>query len=349
MNDLKIENLQVNYAENCIIKMLNLQVESGELLVVLGPSGCGKSTLLSAISGLVEPSDGVIAFANKDVYSKHEKINIPVEKRNIGFVFQDYAIWPHMNVYNNIAYPLKVKKIPKSQIKERVAEVLKIVNLENKETSYPGELSGGEKQRVALARAIAMNPLMLLLDEPLANLDANLKGQLMREIKRIQKELGITMIYVTHDQNVAFEIADRVVIMKNGRIIQEGTPKDVYMHPKNMFVANFLGDNNIIRAGNTCKHSYCKHFCNKGNQKSAVCIRPEDIKISKKGKYCGKIRSVIFKGCRSDYTVESENAELIISSDRNTKFKVGEEIKFDIKRHHIINESNKNKEISYHK
>ena len=197
-------------------------------------------------------------------------------------------------------------------------------------------MSGGEKQRIALARAIAMNPSMLLLDEPLANLDANLKCQLMKEIKRIQEKLGITMIYVTHDQNVAFEIADRIVIMSKGEIMQEGTPQYVYMHPEDMFVANFLGVNNVIETENAHKHSFCRHLCKNINRREAICIRPEDIEMSKNGKHCGRISNVIFKGCKSDFIVESEGLEFIISSESDTKMTIGEEIKFDIKRHHTI-------------
>lgn len=336
MNDLKIEDLQVSYGNDCIIKKLNLHVKSGELLVILGPSGCGKSTLLSAISGLVEPCDGVISFGDKYMYSKDEKKNIPVEKRNLGFVFQDYAIWPHMNAYNNIEYPLKVKKISKIERKKRVKEILEIVNLENKKDSYSSELSGGEKQRVALARAIVVEPSMLLLDEPLANLDINLKGELMQEIKKIQEKLNITTIYVTHDQNVAFEIADRLLIMDKGKVIQEGNPKDVYLHPKNEFVANFLGDNNIIKSSKIHINKFCNPLCSKVNKGDAICIRPEDIEISKNGKCCGKINNMIFKGNRSDFVVELEGQDLIISSKNNMGIKVGAKVKFNIKRHHII-------------
>ena len=311
MNDLKIENLKVSYNKECIIKNMNFKVKSGELVVVLGPSGCGKSTLLSAISGLVEPDNGSITFDDECVYSKDENLNIPVEKRNFGFMFQEYGLWPHMTVFNNIAYPLKIKKMSKLKIKKKVVEMLKIVNLENMESSYPGELSGGEKQRVALARSIAVNPFMLLLDEPLANLDANLKKQLMWEIKRIQEKLGITMIYVTHDQNIVFEIADRIAIMKNGEIIQEGTPKEIYMEPKDKYVAEFLGINNIIGSGNDQDHKFSRRVCKNINKKNFLCIRPEDIRISEKGKYCGKINKHMFKGCRSDYIVESDNVKLV--------------------------------------
>ena len=283
----------------------------------------------------------VISFKDECVYSKEEKINIPVEKRNIGFVFQDYGIWPHMNVYNNIAYPLKVKKMKKTEMKKRVSEVIGIVNLENKEKSYPDELSGGEKQRVAIARAIAMNPSMLLLDEPLANLDVNLKEQLMQEIKRIQKKLGITMIYVTHDQNVAFEIADKIAIMRDGEIIQEGIPKDVYLHPKDVFVANFLGTNNVIESTCAQKHSFCRRLCKTASMKNAICIRPEDIKISERGRYCGDVSKVMFKGGRNDYVVKSDGAELIVAGENGINLLVGEKIKFDINRHQIItNDSN---------
>lgn len=330
MGELVIKNLGVKYDNKIILNNINLEIKEGELVVILGPSGCGKSTLLSAISGLVQPFEGNIVFNNKYFYSKEKNKNEKVEKRNIGFVFQDYALWPHMTVYKNIAYPLKIKTKCKKVINNRVEEVLDMINLKDKKNSYPGELSGGERQRVALARAIIMNPDIVLLDEPLANIDANLKMQLMVEMKNIQKKLSSTMIYVTHDQNEAFEMADRIIIMKEGTIIQVGTPKEIYMEPKNTFVANFFGTSNIVSGDNF-------DYANDTNNKNSnVCIRPEDIKINRKGRCCGKVKRNRFRGHRSECIVSYNDKELIINYDNDSNIIEGEDIKFDIEKYHFI-------------
>ncbi|WP_035162473.1 ABC transporter ATP-binding protein [Caloranaerobacter azorensis] len=328
MGELIIENLKVKYDKNIILNNFNLIIKKGELVVILGPSGCGKSTLLYAISGLVKPFAGNIIYGDKYLFSKEKNINIKVEDRHIGFVFQDYALWPHMTVYKNIAYPLKNKKLSKKEISEKVDEVLNMVNLKDKKTSYPGELSGGEKQRVALARAIVMNPSIILLDEPLANIDANLKMQLMVQMKNIQKSLCSTMIYVTHDQNEAFEMADRIVIMREGLVIQEGTPEEIYMKPKNAFVANFVGISNLVEP----KKFSCK--CDSPNK--YICVRPEDIKITRNGKYCGIVKRNKFKGQRSECIVSYNDMELIIYNNNDSKISEGEEIRFDIEKYHVI-------------
>lgn len=331
MGELIIENLKVGYDDNIILDNLNLNIKEGELVVILGPSGCGKSTLLYSISGLVQPFAGNILYNDKYFFSKEKNINVKVENRNIGFVFQDYALWPHMTVYKNIAYPLKTNKFSKKEISKKVEEVLDMVNLRDKKMSYPGELSGGEKQRVALARSIVMSPAIILLDEPLANIDANLKMQLMTEMKNIHRSLNNTMIYITHDQNEAFEMADKIVIMKEGSIIQEGTTKEIYMKPNNVFVANFVGTSNLVKPHDL------KHMCRCNNSNNCVCIRPEDIEITKNGKYCGKVKKNKFRGQKSECIVSYDDTELIINNDNNSNMYEGEEVRFDIKKYHIIN------------
>lgn len=330
MSKLLINDIEVVYGYNTVLKNFNLELNNGELLVILGPSGCGKSTLLSCISGLVKPKYGEISFDNQVLYSKKNRVNIPVEKRNIGFVFQNYALWPHMNVYNNIAYSLKVRKIDKCIIKGKVLRLLEDIDLLSKEKCYPNELSGGEKQRVALARAVASEPRLLLLDEPLANIDAVLKNQILSLISKLNRDLKLPMIYVTHDQSEAFSIADRIVVMKDGEIIQDGCPKQIYRCPNNKFVANFVGCNNLI---NSCHLKRCNNFC----KNSMLAIRPEDIIISKNGKFSGIVKRVVYKGSKTDLHVQFDN-RLIVICVNSDDYKEGDIIRFNIDRYHVLNE-----------
>jgi len=219
---------------------VTFDVEHGELFTLLGPSGCGKTTTLRIIAGFEIPDEGHVYFDNVEVTSKK-----PYE-RGTAMVFQNYALWPHMNVFDNVAYGLKIKKLPKEEIRRRVEEVLELVGLKGLENRYPHQLSGGQQQRVALARALVVEPKVLLMDEPLSNLDAKLRLRMREEIKKLQKTLGITTIYVTHDQEEAMSLSDRIAVMNEGRILQIGHPKDVYMHPRNLFVATFIGRSTLL-------------------------------------------------------------------------------------------------------
>lgn len=332
MNDLTIKSLCVSYSTASVLDDFELLIRSGELAVILGPSGCGKSTLLSAVSGLINPGDGRIAFGDTCFFSKKDNINVPTEYRNIGFVFQSYALWPHMSVAQNIAFPLKARRFSASQIQQSVSAILDTVHMRGYAHRFPGELSGGEKQRIALARSLVYHPSMLLLDEPLANLDAHLKTSLIREIKDIQRRLGITMIYVTHDQNEAFEIADRIIIMNDGHIMQQGTPREIYHQSKSLFVAGFVGKNNIFNT----RGQGCPKFLNQCRTKQAVTIRPEDIDIKVDGSYQGMIKNVLYKGDRTEYVIEADGVDLLACTPDNKKLKNGEHISFDIKRYHLI-------------
>ena len=218
-----------------------LQIADGELFTLLGPSGCGKTTLLRLIAGFYVPDVGEIVFDGRVVNT------LPAYERNIGMVFQNYALWPHMTVFANVAYGLKLRKLPRAEIESRVREVLRKVNLSGLEGRYPGQLSGGQQQRVALVRALVLNPDILLLDEPLSNLDAKIRVQVRAEIRKLQKELGITAVYVTHDQEEALSLSDRVAVMREGRVLQVGTPKELYERPSTRFVADFVGTNNLVR------------------------------------------------------------------------------------------------------
>ncbi len=238
---IKIENLSLSFGTTEVLKNINLEIKPGEFFSFLGPSGSGKSTLLRAIAGFGPAPSGRIIIGDEDVTS------LPPWKRNVGMVFQSYALWPHMSVWKNVAFGLEERKVPKSEIKERVEAVLKLVGLLEMADRRPSQLSGGQQQRVALARTIVVLPRVLLLDEPLSNLDANLRVQMRRDILKLQRKLKLTTIFVTHDQEEANTISDRMALINDGIVQQIGTPIDLYDNPKNLFVATFLGTANVIK------------------------------------------------------------------------------------------------------
>ena len=235
-----LENVSVAYEKKNILEDFNLSIEKGQLVSLLGPSGCGKTTTLRLIAGFLEASEGKFIFQDKD-YTK-----VPVNKRNFGFVFQNYALFPHLSIFDNIAFGLRLRKVSKKEIEKRVQNMLEIVNLRGFEHRFPGELSGGQRQRVAIARALVIEPDILLFDEPLSNLDANLRVNMRVEIRRIQQELGITTVYVSHDQEECFSISDQVAIMNKGVIEQLSDPATIYKYPETKFVADFIGFKNFI-------------------------------------------------------------------------------------------------------
>ncbi len=239
---VSIMNVEKMYGENHVVKNMNMNIEEGEFLTLLGPSGCGKTTTLRMISGFELPTSGMIKVQGESVEKKEPY------QRDVNTVFQNYALFPNMNVYDNVAYGLKVKKVPKAEIKERVTEALKMIQLEGFEKRRITQMSGGQKQRVAIARAIINRPKVLLLDEPLGALDLKLRKQMQIELKRLQKKLGITFIYVTHDQEEALTMSDRIAIINEGKIEQLDTPVEIYEHPKTKFVANFIGETNLLDA-----------------------------------------------------------------------------------------------------
>ncbi|WP_422477619.1 ABC transporter ATP-binding protein [Pleomorphochaeta sp. DL1XJH-081] len=240
MSEITIEHLQKNFSSTVAVSDLSITIEKGELVSLLGPSGCGKTTLLRMVAGFETPTSGKIMLRDKNL------VDIPPQKRNIGIVFQDYAIFPTMNVFNNVAYGLKIKKYDKETINSLVAEYLELVGLTGYEKRMPSQLSGGQQQRVALARALVIKPDVLLLDEPLSNLDAALRLNIRKEIRKIQQTLGITTIFVTHDQEEALSISDKVFVMRQGELMQGGTPEVIYRRPNNDFVASFIGKSNIL-------------------------------------------------------------------------------------------------------
>jgi len=246
MSDLTIHRLGLDYGDNAVLKDVSFDVAEGEFLTLLGPSGCGKTTTLMSIAGLVQPTRGSITCGEVTLYDGARRVNRPPERRDCGVVFQSYAIWPHMSVADNVAYPLRLRRRPKAEIAAAVAETLALVGMAELAERYPHELSGGQQQRVAMARAVVYSPQVLLLDEPLSNLDAKLREQARVWLKDIQARLGLTTIFVTHDQDEALAMSDRIVVMKDGAIEQVGAPEEVYRRPASPFVASFLGSSNLI-------------------------------------------------------------------------------------------------------
>jgi iron(III) transport system ATP-binding protein len=239
--NIKLEDIVKRFGTLEAVSHVSLDIRDGELFTLLGPSGCGKTTILRLIGGFHKLDHGEVYFEGKPVSP------LAPYERNIGMVFQNYALWPHMTISDNITYGLKLKKMSKTEISSKVAHVLKLVNLTGLEKRYPGQLSGGQQQRVALARALVLNPDVLLLDEPLSNLDAKIRIQVRAEIRKLQKELGITTIYVTHDQEEALTLSDRIAVIDHGKLQQLGSPRDLYERPENPFVADFIGINNLIQ------------------------------------------------------------------------------------------------------
>ena len=302
---------------------VNLQINAGELVTLLGPSGCGKTTILRMIAGFETPTEGQVFIG------KHDVTTVAANKRNVGFVFQNYALFPHMTVFDNIAYGLKIRKLPTGEIVKRVAEALETVSLSGIEDRFPNQLSGGEQQRVALARVLVINPQVLLMDEPLSNLDAKLRIYMRSEIRSLQKRLGITCIYVTHDQKEALALADRIAVLNGGKVEQIATPFELYRNPASLFVADFIGQANILKGkltsidGNFAKvlideitviaNIDEKSLEFKVGDEVAAAIRPESIEIvsSDDGTLRGQIISSVFLGDEIEYVVKLASGDTI--------------------------------------
>lgn len=292
-----------------VLKGIDLDIYENEFVTLLGPSGCGKTTLLRILGGFLEPTEGQVIFDGQDI------LKLPPYKRELNTVFQKYALFPHMNVYDNIAFGLKIKKMSKDIIEQKVMKMLKLINLEGYEKKNVTLLSGGQQQRVAIARALVNEPSVLLLDEPLGALDLKLRKEMQYELKRIQQEVGITFIFVTHDQEEALTMSDKIVVMKEGEIQQVGTPQDIYNEPVNRYVANFIGESNIV-PGRMLEDKNvrfdditfdCVDVGFKENEPVDVVIRPEDIDIVPvdQGKMTGTVESVLFKGVHYEVMVET--------------------------------------------
>ena len=331
-NIIELKNISKQYDDNTVLDNLSLNIRKNEFVTLLGPSGCGKTTTLKIIAGFETADSGSIMFKNKDIS------DIPPYKRQLNTVFQKYALFPHMNVYENIAFGLKIKKLSKDEIDKKVKEMLRMVSLSGFEKRSIESLSGGQQQRVAIARALVNEPEVLLLDEPLGALDLKLRKEMQLELKKIQQELGITFIFVTHDQEEALTMSDTIVVMNKGLIQQKGTPEDIYNEPANAFVADFIGESNILdgvmvedfKVIFADREFECVDKGFEPNEDIDVVIRPEDFKIVKaeEGMLKGTVKSVIFKGVHYEMVIEENNRTWIL---HNTKFaEVDSEIGLDI-------------------
>ncbi|MDY3079908.1 MAG: spermidine/putrescine ABC transporter ATP-binding protein [Oscillospiraceae bacterium] len=315
---IRLVNLKMAFDDEIVLDDINLYFNDKEFLTLLGPSGCGKTTTLRIIGGFIKPTGGDVLFDGVRIN------DVPPHKRKVNTVFQKYALFPHLDVYENVAFGLRLAKLPEEEIDERVTEMLEIVSLKGFENRKVSQLSGGQQQRVAIARALVNRPKVLLLDEPLGALDLRLRKDMQNELKRIQQAMGITFIYVTHDQEEALSMSDTVVVMDKGRIQQIGTPEDIYNEPKNAFVADFIGESNILD-GVMLEDRLVKFFGRRfkcvdsgfeKNEPVDVVIRPEDIDIvpPDEGHLCGTVTSVTFKGVHYDTIVDFKGFKWLIQT-----------------------------------
>ena len=318
---IELKNLSKNFGDNQVLKGIDLNIYENEFLTLLGPSGCGKTTILRIIAGFEEPSHGQVMFNGEDI------AKVPAYKREVNTVFQKYALFPFLNVHDNVAFGLNLKKKDKKEIDEKVTKMLALVGLAGFGNRDITSLSGGQQERVAIARALVNEPKVLLLDEPLAALDAKLRKGMQAELKKIQKEVGITFIFVTHDQEEALSMSDTIVVMNDGIIQQIGTPMDIYNEPQNRFVANFIGESNIIEGvmPKDCLVVFddvqweCVDKGFKENENIEVVLRPEDMQVvePQDGKVSGKIVSKIFMGVHYEYLVETNIRKYKVHTTKN--------------------------------
>jgi len=334
MAELQVEGLKKSFGDTRAVDNVTFDVNDGSLLTLLGPSGCGKSTTLRCLAGLEKPDAGFIRLGDVVLFSHAQRIHVPPEKRKIGMVFQSYAIWPHMTVFDNIAYPLKNRRVSQSEIKRRVAEVIELTRLAGLEHRLAPNLSGGQQQRVALARALVSDPEVLLLDEPMSNLDARLRERMRHELKELQRKLKITTVYVTHDQAEALFLSDKIAIMMDGRIIQQGGGREVYLNPANAEVAEFVGIANLMDG---IIEDVNEHFVrvktrigsvsanrdggsHQVGARISICVRPENMEITKSkasdvNTFNGKVTSAVFLGEYIDCKVDIEGTEIRVHAD----------------------------------
>ncbi|MCH9031460.1 MAG: ABC transporter ATP-binding protein [candidate division Zixibacteria bacterium] len=340
---LSISGLSKSYGDTKVLSDVNIDLRQGELLVALGPSGCGKTTLLRLIAGLETPDSGEIWLEGKKISS------LPPKDRDLSLVFQNYALYPHMTVAGNLEFPLKVKKVPRVERKKQIAKIAELLDLTEKLNSKPGELSGGQRQRVALGRAIIRKPSLYLLDEPLSNLDSQLRSRMRSEIVALQKKLETCAIYVTHDQTEALTMADRIMLLHEGRVRQIGTPEEIYRAPVDMFVAGFIGfprinfvecslDEKIITPFGIPLEILAPMYRNiiiSRGEKFIVGLRPEDIYPGPLGEFKGIVTSVEFHGDRKVATLDFAGTSLTFYTDSKTISR-GDEIAFNLRRDNLL-------------
>ena len=340
---IRLRDLCMAFDDELVLDNINLYINDSEFLTLLGPSGCGKTTTLRIIGGFTTPTSGDVTFDGVRIN------DVPPHKRQINTVFQKYALFPHLDVFENIAFGLRIAKVPEAEIRQRVTEMLEVVSLKGFDRRRIDQLSGGQQQRVAIARALVNRPKVLLLDEPLGALDLRLRKDMQNELKRIQQQMGITFIYVTHDQEEALTMSDTVVVMDKGRIQQIGTPEDIYNEPKNAFVADFIGESNILNGtmvrDNVVK-MYGKEFpCVDGgfapNEPVDVVIRPEDIDIVpvEQGQLAGTVTNVTFKGMQYDIIVDFRGFKWLIQTTDHSPVGARIGVKIDPDGFHIMKKS----------
>ena len=348
---LKLERLTKYFGRFQALDAISLEIHEGEVFALLGPSGCGKTTTLRIVAGLETPDDGIITLRDRPIVSVRDGIIVPTHKRNMGMVFQSYAIWPHMTVFDNVAYPMKIRRVGSKEIRQRVKRVLEMVGLGGLENRQAPLLSGGQQQRVALARALVYEPSMLLLDEPFSNLDAQLRRQMRVQLKLLLKQLKITTVFVTHDQVEALSLSDRIAVMNAGRIEQVGSPRQLYERPEASFVRDFVGSTVLLKSkvGDASSldrisihpdavpgYSFSvlrdsQHSLNEGGE-AFVAIRPEDIQLvpsellaAEAGGLSGTIESLLFVGDRYECRVRLSNGEAIgLHTPRSAVLKEGD-------------------------
>ena len=344
MASVRFENVSISYGAKQVVKDFSLSVNNGEIMGIIGPSGCGKTTLIRALCGLIKPDKGSIYIADQLVFSDEKRVNIAPERRGVGVVFQDYAVWPHLSVWDNVCYPMKKHKVPKEEIAKRAAYALEQVRMTGYEKHMPAQLSGGQQQRVAIARSLVSSDELIVLDEPITNLDAKLREEMILEIQMIQQNIGTTIIYITHDQEAALQLCDRIAIMQpDGQICQIGSDEEIIRRPVNRFVYSFIGVSNFLpvteKGGKVClalggepvlfdtpPQGYVS------GKKNVMGVRPMDIVFDAESPIRATIRRDTFLGNQYDYQVELMGRELRV--ERNaldvladpTRYEAGQEV-----------------------
>ena len=344
MASVRFENISISYGAKQVVKDFSLSVNDGEIMGIIGPSGCGKTTLIRALCGLIKPDKGSIYIADQLVFSDEKRVNIAPERRGVGVVFQDYAVWPHLSVWDNVCYPMKKHKVPKEEIAKRAAYALEQVRMTGYEKHMPAQLSGGQQQRVAIARSLVSSDELIVLDEPITNLDAKLREEMILEIQMIQQNIGTTIIYITHDQEAALQLCDRIAIMQpDGQICQIGSDEEIIRRPASRFVYSFIGVSNFLpvteKGGKVClalggepvlfdapPQGYVS------GKKNVMGVRPMDIVFDAESPIRATIRRDTFLGNQYDYQVELMGRELRV--ERNaldvladpTRYEAGQEV-----------------------
>jgi iron(III) transport system ATP-binding protein len=347
MAQVTISGVQKIYGRTIALEGFTVIVDDGEFVTFLGPSGCGKTTSLRLVAGFIRPELGSIQIGDRVVSDASKGIYLPPEEREVGMVFQSYAVWPHMNVFKNVAYPLKIKKVPRGDMSRMVEQALELVKMPELIDRYPNQLSGGQQQRVALARALVMRPKVLLLDEPFSNLDAKLREEMRLELKELQKQTGITIIFVTHDQLEAMVLSDRVVVMDRGVIQQVGTPREIYQRPINQFVGDFIGTANFLEVTVEQEGTFLvggprtplpvEQPGDDRRGRMKLMIRPEDVRLSRsRGTLKAEVEQKMFLGDATTYLLNIHGQVLKAKSQQREEYSVDDTIYVDISGEHFF-------------